>query len=337
MNRALGSRLWTEALAMPDTLSATLAGRTGLDGLADLLRGAERIIATGNGAAYYVTQALWLASLAGEPGPPLFGVPAGLLGRGRFEWRKGDVLLAVSSSGEQRDIVEALEAGAAPPYGAITAAPDSTIGRAAAAVAQVAVASQEAVTHTQGFAGNIVAALAAWARVTGDGGLAAALDTAPSVVGRALGEAEAWIEETVVPDAPRTAIVFGSGYAWPAALETALLLKEVTRLPAEGMETREGGTTGMYALDTGQLVLTLPTGSDALLAEAEQTCAATGASVLRVPGGALADPRLATLSTFPAALALSIALGREAGHDVDRPAWADAYFATARVSDTREV
>src|SRR3712207_7645565 len=59
--------------------------------------------------------------------------------------------------------------------------------------------------------------------------------------------------------------------------------------------SREGATTGMYALGEGQLVLALSTGRDALLAEAEHIWQATGARVLSAPGGELGDPLLAPL------------------------------------------
>ena len=72
----------------------------------------RRVVASGNGAAYYVAVALWLASLEGPVGPDVVAVPSGLLARGGFAWRPGDVLLAVSSSGEFRDLVEAVDAGA---------------------------------------------------------------------------------------------------------------------------------------------------------------------------------------------------------------------------------
>ena len=40
--------------------------------------------------------------------------------------------------------------------------------------------------------------------------------------------------------------------------------------------------------------------------------------------------RLAAITTFPAAAALSMRLGLERGLDVDSPAWTDAYYRVAR-------
>ena len=72
---------------------------------------------------------------------------------------------------------------------------------------------------------------------------------------------------------------FGTRYAWPAAMEAALLLKETSILPAEGMETREGATSGMYALSESQLVIGLGLGAaDHLVTEALNVCAPSGSA-----------------------------------------------------------
>jgi hypothetical protein len=67
----------------------------------------SRAVATGNGAADHVAHALWLASLDSRgAGLPIVAVPCGLAARPAFRWRPGDALLAVSSSGEFRKVVE---------------------------------------------------------------------------------------------------------------------------------------------------------------------------------------------------------------------------------------
>jgi fructoselysine-6-P-deglycase FrlB-like protein len=314
------------------TLEQTLAAP---EGIADVARvvgadGVRRIVATGNGAAFYAAMALWLASLEGPTGPDVLAIPAGLMARGAFSWRAGDVLLAFSSSGEMRDVIEALDAGAPTPFAAVTASPESTIGSRASAVASVAVASQEAVTHTQAFCGNVVAALSIWALVTGDSTLDAAVRGVPELAAAAVERATTWAVE--LPEIrPEAGMVFGSNHAWAGALEGALLLKEVAGLPAEGVETREGATSAMYPLRPCHLVVSLPTVGDTwLLEEAERICGARGATVLRAPGGDLSDPRLNAVATFPAMVALAARLGLERGLDVDAPAWTDAYYAVAR-------
>jgi fructoselysine-6-P-deglycase FrlB-like protein len=328
--------LWREARGIPLALELTLAEARGFDDVAALVGAKEvrRVIVAGNGAALYVAYALWLASLEGKTAFEIVAVPAGVLASSRFAWREEDRFVVVSSSGELRDAIEALEVGAPRPYAAVTANARSTLGAGAGAAALVHVEEQETETHTQAYCGNLAAVFAIWARVTGDADLSQSVATAPGVLSRLIDEAEAWAAGASDDvGAPCAAVAFGSGPAWAAALEAALLLKEVASVPAEGLETREGATSGMYALGPGHLALSLPTGQDAALAEAEETCRRTGASVLRLPGGDALDARLAGLATFPAALALAAELGLRAGLDVDRPAWADAYYDATRVSE----
>ena len=324
--------MWREALRIPDALERTRSQAAGFDEVAALMRGARRVVATGNGASYYAALALWLVSLEDElPPVEVVAVPAGLLAAGDFVWRRGDLLLAFSSSGELRDVMAALDAGAPRPYAAVTANAESSIGRDAGAAALVHVESQEAATHTQGFAGAVLVALALWARLCNDTPIGKAVREAPGRVADRLASAEAWAAQAADEvGRPSAAIAVGSGHAWPAALEAALLLEELAGIPSEGLETREGATTGMYALGGGQLVLALPSGRDALLDEAERVWRGTGAHVVRAPGGEAGDRRLALLTTFPAVLAFAATLGLRAGLDVDRPAWVDAYYTTAR-------
>ena len=78
--------------------------------------------------------------------------------------------------------------------------------------------------------------------------------------------------------APPAAIVAGGGTAWAAAMELALMLKEVSRIPAEGVETREGATSAMFGLAPGHLMVSLDPGGDPLGDEAVRLCAAAGAT-----------------------------------------------------------
>lgn len=323
------THLWRETRALPQTLARLAESDTEL--AASLLGSpaVQRVVVTGNGAAYYAAVALWLASLEHDGGPEVVAVPAGLVARGAFRWRTTDALLAVSTSGEMRDVIEALDAGVPGPVVAITGSPHSTIGRRADALVHVAIASQEAVTHTQGFCGNVAAGLRLWAALSDDHLLEQALAGLPAAVEAACDDAESWVQRLPEQD-PAAAVVFGGGPAWAAALEGALLLKEVAGIPAEGVETREGATSAMYALQRGHLVVSVAADPDPLADEAEAICAGRGAAVVRAPGLEQGDPRLAAVTTFPALVALSAAIGVSRGLDVDRPAWTEAYYAVAR-------
>jgi glutamine---fructose-6-phosphate transaminase (isomerizing) len=325
--------LWADVRELPASVAATLDVADGFDETAALLAGPDvrRIVASGNGAAYYVAHALWLAAVMGPGGgPDVVAVPSGLLAGGWFRFRPGDRLLAISSSGEFRDLVEAVDAGAVPqPYAAVTATAGSTIERAAGARGLQRVLNERAVTHTQALAGGLASALAVWARISGDASLAAAVGGLPDALTRAVETAEAWADGLEPAPAPAAAIAFSAGPGWAAALEAALLLKEVAGVPAEGVDAREGATSAMYALGSSHLAVSLPVG-DPSEPEAERVCAETGARVVRCPGGGEADPRLALATTLPAATALAAVLAASAGLDIDRPAWVDAYYRTAR-------
>jgi glutamine---fructose-6-phosphate transaminase (isomerizing) len=328
--------LWADVRELPGALSATREEASGVAEAAALLRGPDvrRIVATGNGAAYYVAHALWLASLEGAAGgPPIVAVPCGVAVREEFRWQPGDAVLAVSSSGEFRDVVEIARAAGDRPCVAVTAGADSSLAAASTATVLQHVANQRAVTHTQALAGAYGAGLALWAAVTGDAALAALLATAPEAAERAVAEAAPWAAEQAAAFAaapPAAGVVVGGGPAWAAALELALMLKEISRIPAEGVETREGATSAMFGLAPGHLMVSLDPEGDPQGDEALRLCAATGASTLRFPAAATERARLSLITSLPAAAALSGVLAVAAGHDVDKPTWTDAYYETAR-------
>lgn len=328
------SLLWSEARRIPSTVADTLQRADGFEGVGRLLTAptTRRIVVTGNGASFYAGHALWLASLAAPAPAEVVAIPGGLLATGSFRWRKGDVMLALSSSGEFRDVLEAVERDAPEPFALVTAHLDSTLGRAAAVSALVRVETQCALTHTQGYCGAVAALLAVWAEVSADERLAAAVATLPDALDRELAEAARWASEAEI-ELPSAAVAFGSGPGWSAALEAALLLKEVAGVPAEGVETREAATSSMYALAPGHLVVSLPAARDLVAEDAERICAGRGARVVRTPRTRDYDARLVAVSTFPAALALAISLARARGFDPDSPGWANAYLATARRGD----
>ena len=291
-----------------------------------MLRGAERIVATGNGAAYYVAHALWLASLESRGSVPIVAVPCGIAVRDGFSWQPGDAVLAVSSSGEFRDVVEIARRSGERPCVAITAASDSSLAAAATRRRRCSASSRsarsptrrrwQARTRAASRCGPPSPATPSWPRWW---------PRRPTPPSRRSPTREAWAPEVGSPPA---AIAVGGGPAWAAALELALMLKEISRIPAEGVETREGATSAMFGLDRGHLMVSLDPEGDADGDEAVRLCAAAGAVTLRLPGAD--DPRLAPITTLPAAAALSAQLALAAGHDVDRPAWTDAYYETAR-------
>lgn len=323
--------LWADLLLTPGTVTATAAAADGFDDVAALLTapGVRRVVVTGNGAQWHVALALWLAWLH-VPDPPVevLAVPGGLVAQGQFPWREGDRLLALSSSGEFRDVIEAIEAGAPRPIAAVTANAGSTIGQAAEARALVTVETLRARTHTQGYAGALVAGLGVLARMSADHALRVATEGAGARM-TPLIEAAGTVPSPT--GRPHAGVCVGTGPAWPAALHTALCLREVAILPVDGYETREGATTGRFATVPGDMAVTIAgPRPDPLLDEAAGILAEGGAEVVRITGDPDADPRLAPVTALPQAIALAIDLALLAGLDPDAPAWAGAYDQTSR-------
>jgi glucosamine 6-phosphate synthetase-like amidotransferase/phosphosugar isomerase protein len=191
--------------------------------------------------------------------------------------------------------------------------------------------SQRAVTHTQALCGAYALGLALWAAMGDDADLAATASAAPAAAALAVAAAEDWAPDALAGrERPVAAVAAGGGTAWAAALELALMLKEIARLPAEGVETREGATSAMFGLDRGHLMVSLDPAGDPLGDEALRLCAATGADTLQLPSPPDADGRLAPITTLPASAALAAELALAGGHDVDQPTWTEAYHATAR-------
>jgi fructoselysine-6-P-deglycase FrlB-like protein len=334
-SRILRTGLWQDTAAIPSALAATLDRAEGFTEVAALIKrpGARRVIVSGSGASFYAAMALWLAALDGDRLPvEVQAVPAGLLARDAFRWRTGDTLLAMSSSGESRDLIEAVESERIPtPFAMITAEPSSTIAQRAGAVARTVVSSADAITHTQAFCGSLVASLAIWSLATQDTDLSAAVAAAPLDCSNVIARTLPWASEVLGAIAlPPAAIMFGTGPAWVAALEGALLMKEVSRIPCEGSETREGATTLMTGLLPGHLAIGIPLRDDPLAEEAEIVCRSVPCQFIRAPGGDEGDRRLAAVTAFAPMVALCIHLGLSGAWDVDRPSWYSRYEATAR-------
>ena len=328
--------LWQDLCETPETMTATLEAADGHEELADLLvsKRPGRIVATGNGASFYVSTTLWLASISTPLGTPVVAIPAGLLAAGTFTLRPDDLLLAFSASGELRDLVQ-LESSQrrAGGFGLVTSTASSTLASRADAVALVEVRHQRAVTHTQAYLGAAAVALDVLGRASDDSSLRAAAAAMPTALSVQLAGALAWAERLVGDlETPRAAVVFGTGHGLVAASEAALLLKEVAGVPAEGMETREGATSGMYALGQHQFVLALPVGPDPMAAEAVAICSKTGASVAEAPWPEGLDERCAAAAHFAHPLAFAIELALAQGRDPDSPEWFAAYNSTARVA-----
>jgi fructoselysine-6-P-deglycase FrlB-like protein len=338
MSSLTKTSLWSDTKRIPEVLSANLdRGDSLVHTLSQIgVDGAGRIVVTGNGASYYAAQTMAVAaSLGGRTGPEVFAAPAEWLVSPHFTWRADDRLIVVSTSGELKEAIVAMDSTPAPTM-AITQDATSSVGVRADACIELVMHSQVAFTHTQAFAGNVAILLGIWAHLVGDEILQEGLESLSGILDETIPRADAWMQslDLVLPEASG-GIVGGPCGTEPAAYETALLLKELALLPTEAMNVREAATTGLYAAGRGDLCVVIPTGDPAVLDETEALANSVGSFTLRLPGADQADVRLSSITTLPYSIALASSLGLKRGVNVDHPPWIDRYLAATRDQDRR--
>ena len=243
----------------PEALRAALAGRvdrtgriaaTELDGLAERLRDIERIELVACGTAYY-------ASLVGAAAlQDWCGIPARSTVGSEFRYSPPPLdgrtlVIAVTQSGETADTIAptrfARERGC--PIVAVTNTVGSAITREADAVLYLQAGPEIAVAASKTFVtqvATLVVLAAAIARARGrlDAGaereLGLALRALPDAAARVLAAAGPQSAELARRYVNSRGFMFvGRGVSYPAALEGALKLKEVSYVHAEGYAAGE--------------------------------------------------------------------------------------------------
>ena len=243
----------------PEALRQSLLGRVHrddritvpeLEPLADAIHGARRVELVACGTAYY-------ASLVGAAAlQDWTGLPARATVGSEFRYSPppldGETLVvAVTQSGETADTIAptrfAREHGS--PIVAVTNTVGSAITREADAVMFLQAGPEIAVAASKTFVTQVTTLIvlaAAIARIRGTMGaeqaaeLAAALRALPEAAGRALANASAGARDLAHRYVNSRGFMFvGRGYSYPAALEGALKLKEISYVHAEGYAAGE--------------------------------------------------------------------------------------------------
>ena len=242
----------------PASLQATLAGRLDAEGNVDLsetgldLSGFERVVIVACGTAYH-------AGLLGKHAiERLARVPVEVAVASEYRYTDpiGDekiLVVAISQSGETTDTLAAVEAARA--FGgrvlAVTNTQGSLITREADAVLLTRAGPEVGVAATKTFLAQVAAMyLLALGLAYGKRGvrpveelreIGRGLRRAPEKVEEAIGLLEGRIvgEAVGIFAGARCALFLGRGQSFPAALEGALKLKEISYLPAEGYPAGE--------------------------------------------------------------------------------------------------
>ncbi len=243
----------------PEALVQSLSGRVSRDGhieveevagLAETLRAIDRVELVACGSAYY-------AAIVGAAAiQELTGLPARATVGSEFRYAppplsERTLVIAVTQSGETADTIAPvrLARGRGCPVVAVTNTVGSAITRDADAVMFLQAGPEIAVAASKTFVTQvttlvILAAAVARARGTLDPAVEVELGTAlralPAAAARALAGAESRTPELARRYAHSRGFMFvGRGHGYPAALEGALKLKEVSYVHAEGYAAGE--------------------------------------------------------------------------------------------------
>jgi glucosamine--fructose-6-phosphate aminotransferase (isomerizing) len=260
----------------------------------------------------------------------------------------GGLVIAVSQSGRSPDLVAVVAAARA--GGAITVAlvndAASPLAEAADHVIDVRAGEERSVAATKSYVGQLAAGAALVAALAPSAVLRDALPVMPRLLGDCLAAARAAIDD----DAPIVAefaasersIVIGRGFEYPTALETALKLKETSRLFAEGYSSADfshgpvvltGPEVPILAIRPGgRMGPLVDEGIAAALATGSVPWVVGGSTVAaEVPAGLHADRVLAlpwpsdlpealmSLATILPGQLLAEAVARRRGFDPDAP------------------
>lgn len=278
------------------------------------------------------------------------GIPAGLAApstvtiyAARLRWR-GGLVIAVSQSGRSPDLVAVVEAARA--GGALTVAIVNDAGSPLAAAAEHVIdcraGEERSVAATKSYVAQLAAGAALVARTAGSRPLTTALARMPSIVADCLAGAAAAVSDgaPIVADfaASERSIVIGRGFEFPTALETALKLKETSRLFAEGYSSADfshgpvvlsGPEVPVLAIrPAGRMGPPVDEGIDAaraagarpwVVGAGEGLLAADAERRIELPLPADLPEALASLATILPGQLLAEAVSRRRGYDPDAP------------------
>lgn len=247
-----------EIFEQPTTFRDGLRGRLqasegnvrlgGLASVADKLRTAQRIIFTACGTS-------WHAALVGEYLiENLAGIPVEVEYASEFRYRNpiiypGDIVIAISQSGETADTLAAIREArlkGATVLGMVNVV-GSTIARETDAGVYLHAGPEIGVASTKAFTSQLCI-LTQFALYLGrmrnlsqqDGiALASALESIPGLIEQILNQDDAIREIANTFSQATNFIYLGRGYNFPAALEGALKLKEISYIHAEGYPAAE--------------------------------------------------------------------------------------------------
>ncbi|MBI3764206.1 MAG: SIS domain-containing protein [Chloroflexi bacterium] len=325
-------------LEIPTVLRDTLAGGAeSVQRVAAKMRSRDlrQIVVTGGGTSYHAALAACghARMLAATNGPLVWTVPVGDFLASPPPLGPRDCVVAISASGETRDIQAAKHLAGDALYIGLTNEPNSTLARIADATLLTFAGEIRCLVHTKTFCASAFSLHRLWMELFG--GDAARLGESPVLAEAMLANADAPARALARDLAnTRDAYFFGGGAAWAVALEGALKFKEACGLHAEGSETREIDLGISTLVNENTVVAGIdPAGDSPLVAYTLSLCRELGAPVHRFDASLLPQPYPSEFAGILYAIPLYLAclyLAELRGTDVDHPAWTERYYQIAR-------
>jgi glutamine---fructose-6-phosphate transaminase (isomerizing) len=304
----------------------------------------RRIFIIGNGTSLYSSMAAsYTARALAKAGDPLVvAFPAGDFRYFTPALNAQDVVVGVSASGEFRDVLSVFERldGTCLRVG-ITHVVDSSITRLADLCLVSAGGVSNAAVMTKTYASTLAAAhLLLLDFFSAPRDYYAALEATADLSQAAISAAEQRVPDVVEQLAGfEHAFHFGAGIAYAAALETALKMKEMALLHAEGSETWEMASGPATMVSEGVFCVAHTSGGigDHATVSGVQKSAEWGARVIEFgpvphvndlyfPAVPPAVESFASLVLVPPAALLAYRLARRRGHNPNQPAWRERYI-----------
>jgi glucosamine--fructose-6-phosphate aminotransferase (isomerizing) len=306
-------------------------------------RGARRIFVIGNGTSLYTSLAAsYTARLLAKPGEAqVLPMMAGDFRYFTPHLDEKDVIVGMSASGEFRDVLHMFDAlrSSCLCIG-ITQVPGSSITHKASFMMYAGGGQSKVPVMTKTYASTLTAlhllmlavynAPEAWKQ-----DLLASADRCQVGLDSAENQLDKIIPQLVKFE---SAFHFGSGPAYPAALETALKMKEMAILHSEGAESWEWASGPAVIVGEKTLCVTHTTGGvgDASTNQGAEHARGWGSTVLEIGPQAGAGnwhfvspaaqvESFASLSLVPPAALLAYRLARARGYNPNQPEWKERY------------
>jgi len=338
--------IYQEILDTPQAILDTIASsRPVAEVIAEEMhrRSIRRLFLIGNGTSYYSSlAAAYSGRLLGKPGAiQFYPMMAGDFRHFTPALNEHDAIIGISASGEFRDVlavferwnVEILCVG-------ITQVPGSSITRLASHTLLAGGGQSRVSVMTKTYASTLTAAhLLVLAAARAPQETFQDLQGCAAICEEGIQAAELAIP-AILPQIAgfEHAFHFGAGPAYAACLESALKMKEMAILHAEGAETWEMASGSAIILDERSLCVALYSAGagDSSTADTARHARRWGARVLEIGPQAVAgdmhipvsSPQydmFTSLCLVPPLALLAYRLAKSRGYDPDRPAWSERY------------